>query len=34
MDAHQVQPSSSLATVLAADLWARNSAAAFCRHSA
>ena len=33
MDAHQVQPSSSLAAVLAADQWAREAAAAFCQQS-
>jgi 1-deoxy-D-xylulose-5-phosphate reductoisomerase len=31
MAAHQVQPSSSLAAVVAADRWARDSASAFCQ---
>ena len=30
MDGHQVQPSSTLAAVVAADRWARQAAAAFC----
>ena len=34
MDAHEVQPSSSLAAVVAADHWARESASAFCHNSA
>ncbi|KAB2638961.1 MAG: 1-deoxy-D-xylulose-5-phosphate reductoisomerase [Verrucomicrobia bacterium] len=34
MDAHQVQASSSLAAVLAADLWARDAASTFCQQSA
>lgn len=33
MDAHQVEPSDSLAAVLAADLWARESASAFCQRA-
>lgn len=33
MDAHDIQPSSSLAAVLAADLWARHAAADFCKNS-
>jgi 1-deoxy-D-xylulose-5-phosphate reductoisomerase len=31
MDAHQLQPSSTLDAVVAADQWARDRAAAFCR---
>jgi 1-deoxy-D-xylulose-5-phosphate reductoisomerase len=31
MAAHEVQPSSSLAAVVAADRWARDSASAFCQ---
>jgi len=30
MDAHQVQPSASLAAVVAADLWARETASTYC----
>jgi len=30
MDAHQIQPSSTLEAVVAADLWARQAAAEFC----
>jgi len=30
MDGHQVQPSSTLEAVVAADRWARQAAAAFC----
>jgi 1-deoxy-D-xylulose-5-phosphate reductoisomerase len=33
MDAHDVQPSSTLAAVVAADCWARDAAGAFCRNS-
>ncbi|MEN9974431.1 MAG: hypothetical protein RLZZ282_437 [Verrucomicrobiota bacterium] len=32
MDSHQLQPSSSLASVVAADQWARQAAADFCAH--
>ena len=32
MDAHEVQPSSTLAAVVAADHWARRAADAFCRN--
>jgi 1-deoxy-D-xylulose-5-phosphate reductoisomerase len=32
MDAHEVQPSSSLAAVVCADDWARQSAIAFCQN--
>jgi 1-deoxy-D-xylulose-5-phosphate reductoisomerase len=31
MDAHAVQPSSSLAAVVAADQWAREAASAVCQ---
>ena len=34
MDAHQVEPSSSLAAVLAADQWAREYATTFCQPGA
>ena len=34
MDAHRVQPSSTLEAVVAADLWAREAAARFCETSA
>ncbi|MEI7908347.1 MAG: 1-deoxy-D-xylulose-5-phosphate reductoisomerase [Verrucomicrobiota bacterium] len=34
MDAHQVQPSGSLAAVVAADHWARQAADAFCQNCA
>ena len=34
MDSHQVEPSSSLATVLAADHWARQYATTFCQPGA
>ena len=33
MDSHHVEPSDSLAAVLAADLWARETASAFCQIS-
>jgi len=33
MDSHQVQPSATLGAVVAADLWARQAAAAFCAGS-
>ena len=33
MDAHHVEPSDSLAAVLAADLWARETASTFCQIS-
>jgi 1-deoxy-D-xylulose-5-phosphate reductoisomerase len=34
MDAHEVQPSSSLATVVAADHWARECASTYCHNHA